>query len=403
MSALAAKGLRYSNFRTCAMCSPTRAALMTGLNHHSAGMGWLADIDGGYPGYRGDMTLEAATLAEVLRDKGWSTLHVGKWHVNLAASNGANGPYHNWPTSRGFDRAYWFQGHSTDYFRPSELIDGVAPVEPPVEDDYFANDALTDRAIAYVRTQKALAPERPFYLQLCFPAGHSPLQVRPRDRDAYQGAYDAGWDAIRAARLERQRKLGMVPETVRLPPLSPGAEPWDRLDATSKRVYARYMEVYAGLITNTDANIGRFLASLEEGGWADDTLVVLFSDNGGSAEGTPTGAPNVLASAIGHPVPLDGAEKLHDVMGTDATFPHYLEKVFDQLGHAPLAVGQQRQEPQPRRIAQGTEQTRRPLQGRRVRQRDHPARMGVLARPTARRRVRHPQALPSSLLHNSME
>lgn len=323
LDALAAGGLRYTNFRTCAMCSPTRAALMTGLNHHSAGMGWLADIDSGYPGYRGDLTLEAATLAEVLRDNGWSTLHVGKWHVNLAASNGPNGPYHNWPTARGFERAYWYQGHSTDYFRPSELIDGVAPIEPPARDDYFVTDDLTERAIAYVRTQKALAPDKPFYLQLCFPTAHSPLQVRARDRDAYAGAYDAGWDVVRAARLERQRKLGVVPETTALPPLSPGADPWDTLDPIQKRVFARYMEVYAGLVTDVDANIGRFVAALEESGLRENTLIMVFSDNGGSAEGTQNGTPNVFASALGRPVPIETAAELHDVMGGDTTFPHY--------------------------------------------------------------------------------
>lgn len=323
MDALAESGLRYANFRTCAMCSPTRAALMTGLNHHSAGVGWLADIDSGYPGYRGDLTLEAATIAEVLRDSGWSTFHVGKWHVNLAASCGAAGPYHNWPTSRGFERAYWFQGHSTDYYRPSELLDGVAPIEPPQRDDYFVLDDLTDRAIAFIRTQKSLEPSKPFYLQLCFPAAHSPLQVRARDRDAYAGAYDAGWDVVRAARLARQRKLGLVPETTQVPPLSPGASPWDTLNDTEKRVFARYMEVYAGLISSTDANIGRFLAALEESGLRDNTMVVLLSDNGGSAEGGPNGTPNVFASALGRPVPLEEAAKLHDVMGGDTTFPHY--------------------------------------------------------------------------------
>jgi len=323
IDALAAGGLTYTNFRTCAMCSPTRASLMTGLNHHSAGMGWLADLDSGYPGYRGDLTLEAATLAEVLRDAGWSTFHVGKWHVNLASSNGPNGPYHNWPTSRGFERAYWYQGHSTDYYRPSELVDGVAPIEPPARDDYFVTDDLTDRAIAYVRTQKALAPDKPFYLQLCYPTAHSPLQTRARDRAAYAGTYDAGWDAVRAARLERQRKLGVVPETTALPPLSPGADPWDTLDPIHKRVYARYMEVYAGLVSDVDANIGRFVAALEESGLRDNTLVIVFSDNGGSAEGTSSGTPNVFASALGHPVPIEAAAELHDVMGGDTTFPHY--------------------------------------------------------------------------------
>ncbi|MCC6849822.1 MAG: arylsulfatase [Deltaproteobacteria bacterium] len=323
LDALAARGLRYTNFRTCAMCSPTRAALMTGLNHHSAGMGWLADVDAGYPGYRGDLTLDAATLAEVLRERGWSTFHVGKWHVNVGASCGPTGPYHNWPTSRGFERAYWFQGHSTDYFKPSELIDGVTPVEAEERDDYFVNDALTDRAIAYVRTQKAVAPDKPFYLQLCYPAAHSPLQARPRDRDAYRGVYDAGWDVVRERRLERQRALGVVPGTTRLPPLSPGADPWDRLDVTQRRVNARYMEVYAGCITNVDANIGRFLAALDAGGWRENTLVLVLSDNGGSAEGTPTGTPNVFAPAFGRPVPVDEVVKLYDVMGEDATFPHY--------------------------------------------------------------------------------
>lgn len=323
LDSLAAEGLRYANFRTCAMCSPTRAALMTGLNHHSAGMGWLADIDSGYPGYRGDLTHEAATLSEVLQDKGWSTLHVGKWHVNLAHSNGATGPYHNWPTHRGFDRAYWFQGHSTDYFHPGEMLEGTATVEPAKSGDYYALDDLTDRAIAYLNTQQGIEPGRPFYLQLCYPAAHSPLQVPGVDRDAYKGKYDAGWDVIRAARLERQRKMGLVPETTELPPLAPGVSAWDQLGETEKKLFARYMEVYAGLITRLDRNIGRVLAALDTLGVRENTLVVLMSDNGGSAEGTQTGTPNVFAAALGNPVPVEEAAKLYDVMGEDETFPHY--------------------------------------------------------------------------------
>jgi arylsulfatase len=149
------------------------------------------------------------------------------------------------------------------------------------------------------------------------------LQALPRDRDAYKGAYDAGWDVVRAKRLERQRQLGVVPSTTQLPPLSPGADAWDTLDATQKRIYARYMEVYAGQISNLDANVGRLMAMLEQRGWRDDTLILLFSDNGGSAEGTPTGTPNVFAPAFGRPVPVEEAAKLYDVMGEDTTFPHY--------------------------------------------------------------------------------
>jgi arylsulfatase len=323
IDSLAQRGLRYANFRTTAMCSPTRAAFLTGLNHHSAGMGWLADIDSGYPGYRGDLTQEAATIAEVLRDKGWSTFLVGKWHVNNGETTSAVGPYDNWPTNRGYERAYWFQGHSTDYFKPSELFDGIAPVEPPTTPDYYVTDDLTDRAIAYIRTQHSLAPDRPFYMHIGFPGAHSPLQARAADRDAYKGAYDGGWDKIRAARLEKQRAMGLVPETTQLPPLSFGADPWDGLTPEQKRLYARYMEVYAGLITSTDRAIGRLLQTLDDLNLRDNTLFMVFSDNGGSAEGTPTGTPNVFAPAFGRPVPLEEAAKLYDVMGEDATFPHY--------------------------------------------------------------------------------
>ena len=321
--ALAGAGLRYSNFRTCAMCSPTRAALLTGLNSHSAGMGWLADIDAGYPGYRGDLTREAATMPEILRDAGWSTFLVGKWHVNNSSSSGPNGPYHNWPTSRGFERAYWFQGHSTDYFKPSTLHEGVAPVEPPVSDDYYVCDDLTDRAISYIRTQKALSPDKPFHLQLAFPGAHSPLQARGRERDAYKGQYDIGWDVVRAARLERQKEMGLSPATTSLPPLSFGTRPWAGLNAVERRVFARYMEVYAAMITNMDSNVGRLMETLRDLGQADNTIVLVMSDNGGSGEGTPEGSPNVFAPAFGRPVPVEKAAELYDVMGEDATFPHY--------------------------------------------------------------------------------
>jgi arylsulfatase A-like enzyme len=321
--ALAGSGLRYTNFRTTAMCSPTRAVFHTGLNHHSAGVGWLADIDSGYPGYRGDLTHEAATIAETLRDAGWSTFLLGKWHINNVDSTGATGPYHNWPTSRGYERAYWYQGHSTDYFKPGELFDGVTPVEPPDVPDYYVLDDFTDRAISYINTQHAMAPEKPFFLNLAFPGAHSPLQVRGRDRDRHKGKYDSGWDEIRAGRLKRQKAMGLLPDTTQLPPLSSGAHAWSTLTPLQQKVYARYMEVYAGIISSLDDNIGRLMSALSSLGVLDNTLILVFSDNGASPEGTETGTPNLFASIFSRPVPLEQTAELYDVMGEQQTFPHY--------------------------------------------------------------------------------
>ncbi len=326
IDALAAQGLRYANFRTTAMCSPTRAAFLTGLNHHNAGMGWLADIDSGYPGYRGDLTRDAATLPEVLKEAGYGTYLSGKWHVNLSASNGPAGPFHNWPTNRGFDHAYWFQGHSTDYFRPGAIFEGTTLVDIAARPDaasYYATDDLTDQAIGYIRTHRAITPDRPFYLHLAFSGAHSPLHAKPALRDRFKGRYDKGWDALRRERLDRQRTLGIVAATTQLPPLSKGADAWDTLSPQQRRVYARYMEVFAGVIASIDENIGRLTAELDALGVRDDTLIVLFSDNGGSPEGTPAGTPNIFASALGRAVPLDDADKLGPQMGEQTTFPHY--------------------------------------------------------------------------------
>jgi arylsulfatase len=196
-------------------------------------------------------------------------------------------------------------------------------VEPPDVPDYYVTEDFTDRAIQYLHTQQAMAPDKPFFLTLAFSGAHSPLQARARDRDRHKGKYDAGWDVIRAARLERQRKMGLLPETTKLPPLSFGADPWDSLTPLQHRLYARYMEVYAGVISSMDDNVGRLMAALDEMGVRDNTLVMVFSDNGGSPEGSPTGTPNIFATAFLRPVPLEQAAALYDVMGEDATFPHY--------------------------------------------------------------------------------
>lgn len=319
---LAGAGLRYNSFRTTAICSCTRAALLTGLNHHSAGMGFLADFDGGFPGYRGDLTRETGTLAETLRDAGYATFMAGKWHVNAARTLSQAGPMHNWPTQRGFERAYWFNLHSNDFFAPYDMYEGNSMVQAG-GDGYYLTDDLTSRAIGYIRDQKAVKPEKPFFLYLAYNAAHSPLQVPAADRDKYRGRYDAGWDALRASRLEKQKRLGVVPPSTRIPPRNPGVKPWSELTDQERRVYARYMEVYAGVIDRVDQNVGRLVDALAAIGQLDNTLFMVMSDNGASAEGTPEGTPNLMLTAYAQDVTLDEADALHDVMGGPETFPHY--------------------------------------------------------------------------------
>lgn len=313
---------RYVNFRTAAVCSATRASLLTGLNPHSAGIGLLTDEDRGFPGYRGDLTRENSTTAEVLRANGYATLHVGKWHVNHLSSSSAAGPRDNWPLQRGFEKSYWFQGHSSDYFDPSDLFDGNDFVEAPRRPDYYITDDLTDRALAYLAAHREEASGRPWYLYLAYNAPHSPLHVRPEDRDRYRGRFDQGWDAAREARLARQKALGIVPPATELPSRNPGVSAWSDLTDRQRRIYARYMEVYAGVVHRLDWNIGRVLDALARSGELEDTLVVFASDNGGSAEGAGTGTPNMLAG-ITQEIPEEAVEALLDRMGERGTFPHY--------------------------------------------------------------------------------
>jgi arylsulfatase A-like enzyme len=321
MDALAAGGLRYTNFRTTGVCSSTRASLLTGLNPHSAGLGWLAFSDEGYPGYRGDLARDAATLAETFAASGYLAYHIGKWHVNADASATAVGPFENWPLQRGYHRAHWFQGHSLNYFRPSNIFDGNQRVEIE-DDDYFATDAFTDNALRYLTEHKAQAGERPFLLTIAYGAAHSPLHAPPADIGEQRGRYDAGWDKVRGHRLARQIELGVVPQNTQLPPRNNGVLPWSDLSADQRRLYARYMEVYAAVLKRADANIGRLTAALAEMGALENTIIVVFSDNGGSPDGGLTGSPNLLAGGGGG-VPLAEALARIDEIGGPNTYPMY--------------------------------------------------------------------------------
>ena len=288
---LAASGLRYTGFHTTALCSPTRAALLTGRNHHSVGMGGLADWDHGFPGTRGRIARSAGTLAEMLRANGYNTYAVGKWHLTPMAETSAVGPFAQWPTQRGFDRFYGFLGGETNQFHP-ELVQDNHPIEVPNRPGYHLTEDLVDRAIAYLRDQVALAPERPFFLYLCLGACHAPHHVPPDYVDRWVPVFEKGWDRTREDRLARQIAIGVVPPGTELPARNDRVRAWDELCADERRLAVRLQAAYAGMLEHADRHLGRLLGFLETAGRRDDTLTVLLSDNGASQEGSPLGTVN---------------------------------------------------------------------------------------------------------------
>ena len=319
---LAAGGLRYANFHTTAMCSPTRASLLTGRNAHSVGMGIIAEWSTGFPAYRGRVTRGAANLAEILREAGYSTFAVGKWHLMPMEEATAAGPFRDWPLNRGFDRWYGFHGALADSWHP-ELFEDNHAIDAPSQDGYHLSEDLVDRACQMVRDQQAVAPERPFFLYLGFGAAHWPHHVPEAYVRKYRGRYERGWDAVREERLARQKALGIVPPETDLAPRNADVRPWDDLSADERRLFTRMQEVYAGFVEHTDAQIGRLVAYLERLGVLDNTLLVLISDNGASPEGGAVGAVNARKHLQYEPETLaDGLAALDD-LGSDRTYPHY--------------------------------------------------------------------------------
>jgi arylsulfatase A-like enzyme len=290
---LAANGLRYNRFHVTALCSPTRACLLTGRNHHAVGMGFLTDIPTGFPGYDGRIPKSAGMLPRVLRDAGYNTFAVGKWHLTPRWEENASGPYERWPLGLGFERYYGFLAGDTNQWTP-ELVSDNQFVEPPrgPADGYHLTEDLADRAIRYVQDQQQATPGKPFFLYFATGATHAPHQAPPDWIDRYRGHFDDGWEAWRAEVFERQCQLGVVPANTTLPDRPGWVQPWDALSADERRLFSRQMEVFAGFLSHTDHQIGRLVASLDDLGVLDDTLLLLLSDNGTSAEGGPTGSVN---------------------------------------------------------------------------------------------------------------
>ena len=295
---LAGRGLRYTRFHTTALCAPSRAALLTGRNHHSVGMGSVTETATSAPGQSSLRPNTKAPLPEVLKLNGYSTAQFGKCHEVPVWQTSPMGPFDMWPTGSGFEYFYGFIGGEDNQWNPA-LYEGTTPIEPPKtpEEGYHLTEDLADKAIAWVRQQKALMPDKPFFMYFSLGATHAPHHV-PEDWIAkYRGAFDDGWDEQRERTFARQKELGVIPDDAVLTPRHAEIPAWDDMDEAMKPVLARQMEVYAAFMEHTDHHVGRLVDAIEQLGTLDDTLVyVIVGDNGASAEGTVNGAFNEMAN-----------------------------------------------------------------------------------------------------------
>ncbi|HEY5103929.1 MAG TPA: arylsulfatase [Acidimicrobiales bacterium] len=354
IDALAVNGLRYSNFHVTPLCSPTRAALLTGRNHHSVGMRGISNWSSGFPSMRGHVSHHAATMAEVLRESGYTTFAIGKWHLVSMENSSSAGPFDQWPLQRGFDRYYGFLDGETDQFAPDLVYDNHRVDAPrTIEEGYHVSEDLVDKAIEFVHDTKSIRPDRPFFTYFAFGATHAPHQAPASYLAKHRGRYDEGWDIARARWFARQQELGLLAPTTELAPRNEGVEAWDSLPENHQRLASRLQEAYAAFLEHTDAQIGRFMDELQAMGELDNTLVLLMSDNGASQEGGPFGILHemkyfnfILES------PDEAVERLDDIGGPhshsnypwgwaqagNTPFKWYKQNTHEGGVHVPLIV-----------------------------------------------------------------
>ena len=321
---LATNGLRYSNMHTTAICSPTRSCILTGRNHHSNGVASIMEVATGFPGYNCIMPFENGLLSEILREQGYNTYAIGKWHLTPSEHVSAAGPYDLWPVGRGFERFYGFMGGETNQWYPDLVYDNHSIPQPKQpEDGYHVNEDLADQAIQFIGDAKVNAPDKPFFLYYATGAVHAPHHVSKEWANKYQGQFDMGWDQARETILQRQKEIGIVPTSTELPPRDPDTPEWDSLTADEKRLYARMMEVFAGFLEHTDYHFGRILQFLEEIGDLDNTLIMVISDNGASPEGGVRGSVNEMNFFNYVPESLEQNLSMIDELGGPKTHNHY--------------------------------------------------------------------------------
>lgn len=322
IDALAGAGLRYSNFNVTAMCSPTRACLLTGRNAHSVGVGIISEWANGFPAYQGCITPKAATLAEVLGEHAYGCYASGKWHLTNLADYGAAGPHKDWPLGRGFSRWYGFHGALIDQWNP-ELYEDNHPLHFEPSPDYHLSTDLVNRTIGQIRDHVTSTHDRPFFSYLAFGACHWPHHVPASYMDKYRGRYDGGWDQIREERFARQKAMGIVPADAQMAPHNPGVLPWAEVPEAERQVGCRLQEAFAAFLEHTDAEIGRLVDYLRSTGQLDNTMIVVLSDNGASPEGGALGAINMRKHMTHEQETLDTMLPRLDTIGTEHAFSHY--------------------------------------------------------------------------------
>lgn len=306
LDALSDQGVRLSNYHTMPLCSPARAALLTGLNPHRVGYAMVANSDPGFPGYGMQITDDIPTLAELLHDQGYATYAAGKWHLVRDSASNAADDRSGWPLQKGFDQYYGVLEGLTSLFHPHQLVRDNSPLDlDELPDDYYYTDDITDQAISMVTSLRAHDPDKPFFLYLAHNAVHGPLQAKESDIARHRGRYDEGWDVLRERRFAAQRAAGHFPDDTELPARNSEAgldvPAWDSLTPDQQRLYARYMEVYAAMVDNIDQNLGRLTATLDALGELDNTLIVFTSDNGGTGEGGAEGTRSYFSRFVHHP------------------------------------------------------------------------------------------------------
>lgn len=345
---VAQNGLRYNRHHVTALCSPCRAALLAGRNHHAVGFGSIAETASGFPGYNALWPKSAASGAEILRQNGYSTAAFGKWHMSPIDQQGPAGPFDRWPSGLGFDYYWGFvPGESSQYDTIITENNTYIGVGSEMQEDFYFPDAMADKTIEWVRGQKSHRPDKPFFIYFSTGCSHAPHHVSSKWADKYKGKFDQGWDKLREETFARQQKLGVIPPDAKLTPRAKEFPSWDSLSAGEKRLYARQMEVYAGYQENADWNVGRVIQAIEDMGMLDDTLIVwIYGDNGASMEGTPTGCVNELTVLNGVPLTSEQQLEMADLYGGiekwggPVTDPHY-SCAWAWAGNTPFQWGKQ--------------------------------------------------------------